>query len=95
MTSTTARVWRLSCRFATGGTVAARATSTGPDAPVSGLVWLGHPDDVALVTLGAADLARHRGGAPTVRAIAAAMTEIGGMSDVSDDVRAAVRGGVG
>lgn len=87
------RVWNLSTRFAAGGTVSARVLAAGPDAPIRRAVWLGQPDDVALVTLGVADLARHRGGAVTVRAIAAALVEIGGMSAVSADVLAAVRGG--
>jgi hypothetical protein len=86
------RVWRLAVQFATGGIVVCRATSTGPDAVIQHQVWLGHPDDVALIRLGVADLARHRGGRVTVRVIAAAMTEIGGMSGVSADVLTAVRG---
>lgn len=92
MTPTALRTWRLATRFATDGTVLCRVIATGPDAAIQRVVWLGDHADVGLVTLGAADLARHRGGAVTVRVIAAAMVEIGGTSDVSDDVLAAVRG---
>ena len=92
MTPTALRVWRLAARFATG-TVLCRVIAAGPDAPIQRVVWLGQPDDVALIQLGVADLSRHRGGLVTVRVIAAAMVEVGGVTGVSADVLAAVLGG--